>query len=491
MKPRYKSLTGWLAILGIGGLAIVPSMIAANHTAGTPPAPAIVATIIIGVATLVSAAGIARGWKQAFAGSDDMPDRRQHLFSAWPRRALRGALAGSLVVLLGACSTASGGGVTSSSSSSAAHGSTVVVGVNPQDSALDPLTHTLYVESDPENGDPGTVTVLNASTCGALRTSGCISNTPYTQVGSGPVGIAVDQATDTIYVVNSNNNTVSVINGATCNAQHASVCSHIPPTVTVGSNPVDVQVDQATGTVYVANWGNGAGTTVSVINGRTCNGQVTAGCDQVPAHVTIGIGPAGVFVDQATDTVYAATVAPTGAEAVSVIDGATCNATTTSGCGKKPPSVTLGKGSVNYNVAFAIDQASGTLYVANWASDTLSMIDKASCNATVTSGCAQTPPVVRVGRGPDGIAVNPATHTVYVANVTDDTVSVLDAATCNATLSSGCGTPHPRLLRTGKSPHWVTVDQATDTVYVPNGDDGTVSVLNGATCNATVASGCT
>jgi YVTN family beta-propeller protein len=189
--------------------------------------------------------------------------------------------------------------------------------------------------------------------------------------------------------------------------------------------------------------------------------------------VTVGTGPAGVFVDQATDTVYAATVAPNGAEAVSVIDGATCNAATTSGCGKKPPSVTLGEGSVNYNVAFAIDQANGTLYVANWTGNTLSMIDTASCNATVTSGCAQTPPVVRVGRGLDGIAVNPATHTVYVANVTDDTVSVLDTATCNATASPGCSTPHPRFLRTGDSPRWVTVDQATDTIYVPNGDDGT------------------
>jgi DNA-binding beta-propeller fold protein YncE len=423
-----------------------------------------------------------------------MIDKREILDLSLPlgtaRRAMRGALSASLLLLLGACSTASGSGATSSSSPSPAHGSTVAVGVNPQDSALNPLTHTLYIESDPENGNLGTVTVLNASTCDALRTTGCVSKTPYAQVGSGPVGIAVDQATDTIYVVNSNSNTVSVINGATCNAQHASGCSHIPPTATAGSNPVDVQVDQATNTVYVANWGNGAGTTVSVINGRICNGQVTSGCGRVPAHVTIGIGPAGVFVDQATDTVYAATVAPSGAEAVSVIDGATCNATMTSGCGKKPPSVTLGQGSANYNVAFAIDQANGTLYVANWAGNTLSMIDTASCNATVTSGCAQTPHVVRVGRGPDGIAVNPATQTVYVANVTDDTVSVLDAATCNAALSSGCRTPHPRLLRTGKSPHWVTVDQATDTVYVPNGDDGTASVLNGATCNATVTSGC-
>jgi hypothetical protein len=57
------------------------------------------------------------------------------------RRAMWGVLAGSLLVLLGACSTASGGGATSSSSPSPAHSSTVIVGDNPQDSALNPLTH--------------------------------------------------------------------------------------------------------------------------------------------------------------------------------------------------------------------------------------------------------------------------------------------------------------------------------------------------------------
>jgi len=47
-----------------------------------------------------------------------------------------------------------------------------------------------------------------------------------------------------------------------------------------------------------------------------------------------------------------------------------------------------------------------------------------------------------------------------------------------------------RLLRTGNAPKWAAADQATNTVYVTNGDDGTASVLNGATCNATVISGC-
>jgi DNA-binding beta-propeller fold protein YncE len=310
------------------------------------------------------------------------------------------------------------------------------MGLNPQAAVLDPATHTLYADDAPENATDGEVYVINASTCNALQSSGCgINNMPELQVGYRPVTIAVDQATDTIYVVNSAGNTVSVINGVTCNAQNTAGCGQMPPTVKVGSNPVDVSLDQATDTVYVANRGNGKGTTVSVIDGRTCNGQVTSGCGKIPATATIGTAPAGVVVDEAADTVYAGTVAPSGAEAVWVIDGATCNATT-------------------------------------------------------TSGCARTPHAARAGSGPDGIALNLATDTLYASNVTGDTVSVLDAATCNATVGSGCGTQPSRSLPTGQAPQWVTVDQATDALYVPNGDAGTMSMLNGATCNATVTSGC-
>jgi hypothetical protein len=407
------------------------------------------------------------------------------------RRTVLGVVLGALLALLGGCSSGSGARAGSAAAPApiGSQSRTVTVGVNPQNSALDQATQTLYVVSDPEDNTHGMVTVLNASTCGRLRATGCVRTTPSVPVGDGPGSIAVDQVTDTIYVVNSNSNSVSVINGATCNARDPSGCSHLPPAVTVGNNPVDVAVDQETDTAYVANWGNGAGTTVSVIDGRTCNGQVTTGCGRLPATVTIGTGPAGVVVDQSTDTIYASTVAASGHESISVIDGATCNGVTTSGCRHRPPSVSAGTGSVSYNVAFAVDQADHTLYIANWADNTLSMINTATCNGDVTSGCAQVPPTARVGRGPDGVALNVATHTLYVANVTDNTVSVLDAAVCNATVSSGCGRPS-RSLRTGRSPRWVTVDQVTDTLYVTNGDDYTASVLNGASCNATVSSGC-
>jgi YVTN family beta-propeller protein len=388
-----------------------------------------------------------------------------------------------LLLALSACSVAS-------SSPAARPSRLVMVGVNPQEAALDLVTRTWYVESDPENNTDGSVTVLSASTCNAHRSSGCVSSSPTVQVGNGPVAMAIDQVTDTIYVVNSNSDTVSVINGATCNAQDSSGCQDVPPVVHVGSNPVDVSVDQATGTVYVANWGNGTGTTVSVIDGRACNGQVATGCKRRPATVTIGRSPAGLMVDPATDTIYAATVTSSGAAAVSVIDGAACNASMTTGCHTKPPSVAIGRGSANYNVAFAIDQATRTLYVSNWHDNALSMIDTATCNAVRHSGCGTMPPTVTVGAGPDGIAIDQVTHTVYVADVTSDTLSVVDAATCNATDNAGCTARPTRRLRTGSSPHSVIVDADTGTIYVTNGDDGTASILSADSCNARVTSGC-
>lgn len=68
MRPGIKLTTVLLGVLGIGDLATVPFMIAANHhNPGQPPPPAIVAAVIIGIATLASAAGIAQGRKWAFA----------------------------------------------------------------------------------------------------------------------------------------------------------------------------------------------------------------------------------------------------------------------------------------------------------------------------------------------------------------------------------------------------------------------------------------
>ena len=181
-------------------------------------------------------------------------------------------------------------------------------------------------------------------------------------VGPGPVDDAVDEKTDTVYVVALGSDTVSVINGATCNAKVRSGCGQRrrrSPSATARTVWV---VDQATDTVYVTNDGPGgdnAGRTVSVMNGATCNGQVTSGCGQTPATVNVGLAPAVPAVNEKTDTIYVPNSNPSGGGSVSVIDGATCNGTVRSGCGRTPPRVSVGF--APYSAA--VDQSTDTLYV--------------------------------------------------------------------------------------------------------------------------------
>jgi len=158
-------------------------------------------------------------------------------------------------------------------------------------------------------------------------------------------------------------------------------------------------------------------------------------------------------VDQATDTVYAPI---SNDDTVSVVNGATCNSKITSGCTQTAPTVAVGA----FPVWAAFDSVTHTLYVVNAGDNTVSVIDAATCNAVVTSGCGQTPPTVAVGSGADGVAVDQQTDTVYVTNSGDGTVSVINGGSCNATVTSGCGETPPTVT-VGSSPYEAAVDQAT------------------------------
>ncbi|HLI55894.1 MAG TPA: hypothetical protein VKY26_02555 [Actinomycetota bacterium] len=63
---RNKMLLGLMAVLGLGDLALVPFMIHANTTThGTPPAPAIVVSVLLGIITLAVLPGIRDGKRWA------------------------------------------------------------------------------------------------------------------------------------------------------------------------------------------------------------------------------------------------------------------------------------------------------------------------------------------------------------------------------------------------------------------------------------------
>ena len=363
----------------------------------------------------------------------------------------------------------------------------ILVGNNPQNATFDPSTSTVYVA----NANDNTLSVIDARTCNAQDTAGCSQTPPTVAAGSGSNFVGIDDTTHTLYVTDPNSDTVSVINAATCNAKVTTGCGQTAATLTVGQGPTGVVVDPATDTVYVTNSGpgvDGTGRTVSVINGATCNATETSGCGQTPATVPVGKWPFYAAFDAANHTVYVSNALD---NTVSMIDAATCNASVTSGCGRTPPTVAAGV----FPIPIVIDRASGTVYVGDDGAPTVSVIDGSTCNASNSSGCGHTPVTLNVPGGSDGMAIDQATRTLFVANngpgpspAHDNTVSVVNAATCNAHNSSGCDHAAPRAL-TGAAPGGDTVDQATNTVYVPTGNNA-VTIVNGATCNQTVITGC-
>jgi YVTN family beta-propeller protein len=135
-----------------------------------------------------------------------------------------------------------------------------------------------------------TVLVAGVALLGAPAAVASGGASPYTTLSvaipAAPSGLAVDEATDKIYVANACGNgdcssagTVAVIDGAT---------DTVTATVTVGFLPYGVAVDEATG--YKAD-------TVLVIDGAT---------NTVTATVAVGRQPYGIAVNETTNTVYLA-----------------------------------------------------------------------------------------------------------------------------------------------------------------------------------------
>jgi len=371
---------------------------------------------------------------------------------------------------------------------------TIHTGTDPEGIVLASQTQTLYTANEVDND----LSVIDASRCNAQTTAGCRRPAPAVAIAAGAG--AADPAVHTAYIT-SGTNTVAMINTASCNASHLSGCAATPPTVTVGTGPNAVAVDRQAHTVYVASGGNGSPGTVSVINAATCNATSTAGCSNLATLQVPGGNPDDIAVDAATDTLYVATVTSSGPNLISVFNTATCNATHTTGCAQKPALLSIGDsgGAIGSALSLAVNPATNTIYATNvvfanpFVGNTVYVINGATCDAATSTGCGQTPATITAGFNPWGIAVDPATDTIYTANIANGegpgTVSVINGATCNGTDHTGCGqTPTTALAGFGAIA--VSIDPATNTVYAANIQDTSVTVINGATCNGTDSAGC-
>ncbi len=110
----------------------------------------------------------------------------------------------------------------------------------------------------------------------------------------------------------------------------------------------------------------------------------------------------------------------------------------------------------------AVNPTTNRIYVANNKDNIVSVIDGG------TDAVLKTVPV---GMLPMGVAVDPVANRVYIANSGSNTVSVLDGAT-NTVLAA---------IPVGNTPRGITVDQTTNRAYVADFASNAVSVLDLAT----------
>ena len=154
-----------------------------------------------------------------------------------------------------------------------------------------------------------------------------------------------------------------MIDSATCNATDLAACpTTAPPTVDVGASPDDVEVDQATHTVYVTTIGALSGW--SVFDANTCNATDQSGCATIGYLTGDPIGPNAAQVDTANDTLYTANFDNT----VSAFDLHDCDAADLSGCATEVPgTVTVPPGAglgIDHVLWLAVDAPLHSVYVA-------------------------------------------------------------------------------------------------------------------------------
>ena len=126
-------------------------------------------------------------------------------------------------------------------------------------------------------------------------------------------------------------------------------------------------------------------------------------------------------------------------------------------------------------VAQAVDPSTGTLYIANRQSGTVSVDSEGTTSSPtnfVTTGSVST------GSGPDAVALDAPDAKVFVANA-DSTLTAFSTTSCNQSTSSGCSTP-TQIASGGDLSSPAALAVSGSTLYVGNGN-GTVAVYNAST----------
>jgi YVTN family beta-propeller protein len=350
-----------------------------------------------------------------------------------------------------------------------------VNGLAPGPVVYDPTNQRVYVLSE---GPPTTcVDVLNA-TSDAL-----VTNIPVGPSGGppgSPLALAGDWATSTLFVANSGSDAVTVIN---------TTSDQVVGNVTVAPNPTSLVFDPADGAVYALSPGGVPGI-VSVID---------AASDTVTGHILVGTGVGDIVLDSANGDID---VLNTADGNLSVINGSSNTLVGTVAVGVNPLSLAVDNatnvlyvldeglngsnvtllngtsGALEGNVsigapayptassweigALDVDGANGRLYVADTASDEVTVIVLGNDTVVAT---------VPVGSQP----------TLVTSETGLGSVLVLNPGSSNLTLLSPSNNSVMGNISLLDRPLFLTVDASSGSIFVPANDSDLIQVGNGTT----------
>jgi YVTN family beta-propeller protein len=302
-------------------------------------------------------------------------------------------------------------------------------GLDPEAIAVNPVTNTLFVVN--KGDDTVTVSDRNRLT------------TTSVPVGHLPVAIAINATTDQAYVVNSGSNSVTKIDGVTLATS----------SIAVGNQPNAIALDPELNRIFVA---NSADATITQIDGAT----------QATNTIAVGNDPVALAVDPSGQKVV---VVNHGANTVTIVDEGTLS-TQTVGTGLQPSAV-------------AVNAITSVAYVINSGDTTL--------NAISTVGNSEST-VALVGH-PSAIAINPFLGQYYVGFSDTGVVQVFDSlfgtfrnVQFNAPLSAiAADTSTGRVYAASATNHSVSVlDQETDTNYIVATAEAPIAIATDSLTNS-------
>ncbi len=339
-------------------------------------------------------------------------------------------------------------------------GTVAIGGAWPSQVIIDSTSNTVYVLSYGSGYNQGTISAINGANFNYLGGIDSAGEAPYaialnpnskiyittgdsvrvftestfnsnkwTSVNSGGYawGVAVNPATNVVYTVNNDKNTVGVLGSTTV-------------LINVGIDPYAIAVNSVTNKIYVVNRGFPSYKgTVTVINANNNNSTTT---------VNVGLKPQAIAVNSVTNKIY---VLNDSSNTVTIIDGVT-DSTSTINVGKQGA---LGIG-FPQSSRIVVNPVTNNIYVSNDGSNTV----------TVINGLDGSTATVAVGNNPYAIAVNSATNKIYVANNSSNTVTIINGANNSTTT-----------LPTGASPVAIAANSVTNTIYVANNGGNSVTII--------------